>query len=418
MRTKGQPMRVSKDGVSWHPSRNCYRAMVGGKTFYFSDALKASQLEAEAIRATWASLKRQGATEWPQGQPNRFALRQALGLLSPAEIAAAAVLADPNFSQTKIVPANVPPAVKVSRSALTIRQAADLFLSEREAETLSDRTKLDERHRMGKVVAALGEATPLASLDHAALQTFVAHWRNPKNASGIYAKHIVACCKRFLSWAADHDKIKWVKPNRFDSLLLIEADKPRNEAERETLKAKVWGEDNRHFTIEQMRDCYAKADTELRAYLLLAMNCAYYPSDIAKLKHSDIKVNGVSWIQTLRGKTLVPSKHVLWAETLEAMKNVWTHGKTLVFGKYANLEKRIPMLFRPIKEKVGCPDFKFLRHTSANEIRKIAGAEIASLHLAHTEGNKMLGVYTDSLRDKHAEAVDLLRSAFAPVWQQ
>jgi hypothetical protein len=127
-----------------------------------------------------------------------------------------------------------------------------------------------------------------------------------------------------------------------------------------------------------------------------------------RLKESDIK-GGV--IQTVRGKTLVPSRHPLWPETLAALKradwfNVARAGRTL--------SEEFKLARREAAPKA--PPMKFLRHTSGNEVKKIAGGEISEVHLAHTEGLKMQGPYTERLWDQHAKALRELRKVFAPVW--
>ena len=62
------------------------------------------------------------------------------------------------------------------------------------------------------------------------------------------------------------------------------------------------------------------------------------------------------------------------------------------------------------------PAFKALRKTSANALRKIAGEEVADVHLAHAEKLKMIGPYADKLWDEHQKATQKLRAAFKSVW--
>lgn len=60
--------------------------------------------------------------------------------------------------------------------------------------------------------------------------------------------------------------------------------------------------------------------------------------------------------------------------------------------------------------------FKHLRKTSANEMRKLAGAEVADVHLAHGEQLRMIGPYTERLWDQHKAATLQLREVFKAVW--
>jgi hypothetical protein len=180
----------------------------------------------------------------------------------------------------------------------------------------------------------------------------------------------------------------------------------------ERLKAHAWGEDERHFAIPDLRKIYKASNARLRACILLGLNCSYSPIDIQRLKATDLKSDGkTTWIQTIRGKTLVKSKHLLWPETRAAIEaaDLFNNPKR---GQSISID------FRTVRRAVApdSPPMKFLRHTSANEVKKLAGGEVSEIHLAHTEGLKMQGPYTDRLWAEHAKALTKLRRVFASVW--
>jgi integrase len=275
------------------------------------------------------------------------------------------------------------------------------------------------------------------------LVDFAAFWRKrpPKigqkakaksQVSVLYAARVVAALKSFLSWASDHPDIAWSKPPRFDALLLIRTSRPTTSAEKEVIKAKVLGESQRFFTIDELQRVFRVADPAMQAFILLGLNCAYSSSEIANLKVTDLRYDGSPRIETVRHKTIsrehpVPSKHFLWPETYErvmvakAKTNkdgymfLTPTGKPLVSAKY----NAFPHAWDAVREAAGLKDalsFKHLRKTSANEMRKLAGMEVADVHLAHGEKLKMIGPYTDRLWDQHKAATGQLREVFKKVW--
>lgn len=423
--------KKSSQIVSWfQPSQGQgagrWRKMIGGKVFYFGAELAPAETEATALVALWRRLRKEGHNEWPAGQPDRDVIRQALGINRFAGgdllVTGAAPIAQPAAAGSTLVSSR-----RVAVGVLTLRDAANLYIAEKESEQISERTLRDTSQRLSRALDSIGKDRAVNSVDQATLVDFAAHWRKASSGSLVYAKHIVAAAKAFFVWASEHDKIQWSRPSRFDSILLIKADKPRNTEEWEALKAKRWGEDERFFEIPELQAIFAKADDRMRAWILLGLNAAYYPADICRLRKSDIRSGDSGLcIQTLRGKTMVKSRHPLWPETVAAMKRVqgtgphgyWfeTERHLRMHGKYGS--RLISIAYAEVRDAVcpNAPDFKFLRHTSGNEIKRIGGSEVSEVHLAHTESFKLQSTYTDRLWEQHADAVAKLRGVFEPIW--
>jgi hypothetical protein len=151
-----------------------------------------------------------------------------------------------------------------------------------------------------------------------------------------------------------------------------------------------------------------KADEErdlMTAALLLGLNCGFTQSDIADLKVGEVNLFGKKHrIVRKRSKTQVPSNHLLWRKTAEALRG-WIEGKApehLVFQK----EDRSPVagrgenegrhdivgqkFARVIKAVFGQSDsrrFRELRRTSANRCAQRKGESVAQWFLAHTDKN-------------------------------
>ncbi|WP_417737017.1 helix-turn-helix domain-containing protein [Rosistilla oblonga] len=143
-----------------------------------------------------------------------------------------------------------------------------------------------------------------------------------------------------------------------------------------------------------------------RLLVLLAINCAYGADQIGRLRIGEVKEkNGIHYIKRVRKKKRVKGLHRLFDTTLSGIK--WaTLGRenqrsdhVLINGggnplwrktKGGNRARDIPNAWYRLLDRIQIDikdfpryGFNSLRDTSANLIRKIAGAEIASIHLTH-----------------------------------
>jgi hypothetical protein len=393
--------------VTWFGPRNCFKKRIARRTFYFGADRAVAEAEAAAITARWRRLRAEGHDSWPAGEPNRFAIQEALRLGG-----AYAGLASP----TGAAPATAPNVRLAEPLTLTVGDAARLYMSERSQDgKASVETVKMLKIRLGKALDHVRRETPIADIDRTALVRFLGHWVaqvNGGSMSRIYARNICAAFKALLAWAADHDDIAWEKPRSFERMLILPVQRPRTEAEIERAKAEAWQEETRFFTIEELKKLFAKANPRMRAVILLGLNTAYSPIQMERLKASDLRTNGETWIQTIRHKTGVPSKHILWPETLKALQEA-------DFLNKARNRRTLSLEFKELRKAAGLPDAPplwNLKHTSANAIKGIAGGEISEVHMSHAEGLKMQGPYTDRLWEKHADAVRQLRDVFALVF--
>ena len=427
--------------LTWFAPRKTYKVKIGGKTIYLGPDQDRAAAEATALRARWSWFKSQGHQSWPQGEPNRLAVQIALGFVPQAALVG--LVGNPSPLPSPLVAPQPQPSREVDALSLTLEDAGKIFMAEKEKGGAGPRQVEDIRYRLGRSLDKLGRSKPIRDIDRAALVDFVGYWRSlPKSRnqdgtegepiSTLYARRMVQTAKAFFHWASEHEAVAWSKPIGFDSLMFIE-DKASNSKEIEKLKAKVWGEEKKFFDLDNkedvsiLRKLFKAADDRMRAYMLLAFNCAYSNSELANLKVSDLKENGETWIRTIRNKTHEKMQHPLWKETVAAMKKaqakknkeglyfLTVRGKPVSNHVYNSL----PQLWDDLKEKAGVSKdilpFHNLRHTSANEIKKIAGPDIADIHQGHKERAAMQAIYTEKLWAEHAEAVRKLRKIFGKV---
>jgi integrase len=73
------------------------------------------------------------------------------------------------------------------------------------------------------------------------------------------------------------------------------------------------------FSATELRTLIAATDTQLRAMIYLATNCALLPVDIARLEFEEIDPD-FAWLRQARHKTGVDRLAAMWPETAEALR--------------------------------------------------------------------------------------------------
>jgi integrase len=73
------------------------------------------------------------------------------------------------------------------------------------------------------------------------------------------------------------------------------------------------------LTADECRRLIEAADTQLRAMVLLGLNCGYGPSDCSRLDQADLD-REPGWLAGPRFKTAVPRRCPLWPETADATR--------------------------------------------------------------------------------------------------
>jgi len=240
---------------------------------------------------------------------------------------------------------------------------------------------------------------------------------------------------RFFKWLHKANDWDWRKPEDYQDI----SHRPREfdeDVERESDEIPTW-------TVQELRILNEYATPLERVFLLLGLNCSYGADQSGRLrvKHVHIKGDGTSFIRRIRRKRKVISMHLLWEQTKQGLQWAISRNKiepddfAIVNSKGSpywyktkggNRCQQIPNLMKRLIERVrkDHPDFRSLpfnslRDTSANFVRRIAGAEIASIHLAHKHqsGDENLGRYTNPTRKKHFKALKKLESKLAEVFQ-
>lgn len=240
---------------------------------------------------------------------------------------------------------------------------------------------------------------------------------------------------RFFRWLHLTGQFDWRKPEDFDLIRRT----PReldDDAEKEAQDIPVW-------TIKQLAVLNKYATPIERIFLLLGLNCSYGADQAGRLRIGHLHLDGERpYIRRIRRKKKTRSIHILWPQTVEGLR--WAldrrrgqdvEGDLLLLTekdqpywrktKGGNRSNAIPRLWADLlrRVRVDHPEFptlpfNSLRDTSANMVRRLAGEEIALLHLAHKHQSKdeNLGRYTNPVRKKHFKALRRLERKLSAVF--
>ena len=123
--------------------------------------------------------------------------------------------------------------------------------------------------------------------------------------------------KAVFNWALDNEVI-----DRGPNLRAVKGLKKRK-VKRQT------------FTRDEIRRLYGLANTQMKAMILLGLNCGFGCTDCGELRWDHLNLDE-GQVHYPRGKTGVARNMALWPETVEAIKTVPRRGELVFYTKYGN----------------------------------------------------------------------------------
>jgi len=192
---------------------------------------------------------------------------------------------------------------------LTIRDLANAFLIDKKERVatgeLRGRTWLDYRMMCDRVVAVLGKDRPVADLrpdDFARLRKAFAEGR------GLVSLYDDVTRARVLfKFAADTYSIPIAYGKKFD--------KPDKKSLRKARREKG----PRMFQADDLRKMIDGAGVQLRAMILLGVNCGFGNTDVGTLPMKALDLEN-GWVDYPRPQTEVHRRCPLWSETVVALR--------------------------------------------------------------------------------------------------
>jgi integrase len=309
--------------------------------------------------------------------------------------------------------------------ALTVKDVANAFLNARknamEAGELSPRTWADYRSIMAMMVDGLGKHKPVAALDpqdFAVLKNKLARKNGPPRMSTIV--QVIRCAFKHV-----YDSGQIDRPMRFGPAF--------KRTSKKTLRLHRAKQGLKLFSAEEVRRLLDGAGVQLRAMILLGINCGFGNTDCGTLPLSAVNLQtGVSDFP--RPKTGIPRRCALWPETIQALREALAHRPEpkqaedagLVFvTKYGQSWSKtdnagpITQEMRKLLNKLGINghrNFYTLRHTFRTVADEAKDQPAADFIMGH-EVPHMSSVYRETISDARLRAVaDHVRAwLFAPA---
>ncbi len=243
---------------------------------------------------------------------------------------------------------------------------------------------------------------------------------------------------RFFLWLHKETDFEWRKPDDFE-LIKKQPREIDDDSEKESQPIPTW-------TLAELKTLWEYALPLERVLLLLGLNCSYGADQSGRLRIHHVKFNekdgGTSFIRRIRRKKRTLSVHALWGMTVQGLR--WAiarrpesqndhlllnqEGNPLWrLTKGGNRSQDIPNIWNRLLDRVqkDVPKFRrlpfnSLRDTSGDFIRRIAGGETASLHLAHKHqtSDENLRRYTNPMTRRHTKAILKLEKKVAAIFAE
>lgn len=410
-------MKTSSLSVSWHEGAKQYVRYVGyavgrdgnpkPKCFYLGDDEPTALATAARLRSDWTALKASGATAWPMTYLDAFQRGRDAG----------------NATVGKLL---IGHTVETVMSADTVADVRTAYLAEQrqrmEARQVSTAFYRGIVHRMNVMLDRLPSDIaiadrPIRCIGEDELSRVVLHWASlpmgrvgnqgkrtttdsrkrkgmkyQKRSKGTakrigagYARDIIAALKVLFTWS--HETERWDMPRRFGKLFRVKFQKAHVEAER--------------FTLDELSLLYGACQSDRhRLWILLALNAGLDRMGLATLEWSMVKGLDTDKpiIERLRHKTGVYSRHLLWDETANVLRQVpksERHGLVCLTERGERLVEQTPtrdrdatrQAWRYILDRSGVRRLSYgkLRKTGAWMAKVIGGLEVSEMYLAHAE---------------------------------
>jgi integrase len=300
-------------------------------------------------------------------------------------------------------------------AAVTVKDVCNDFIDAKEAQVangeLSPRTLVNYKRACEVLLKRAGKGRLMADLgpdDFAALRNDLAARNGPHRLC-----LMIQCVRSICKHAADADLID--RPVRYGTAFKRPSQK--------TLRLHKAAQGRKLFTPEEIRRMLAAANVQLKAMLLLGINCGFGNADCGNLPLSALDLDkGI--IDFPRPKTGIPRRCVLWPETVAALREALARrpqpkdpaAANLVFVTYCGNswakdtpQNPVTSLTGKLMHKLGINGrkglgFYTLRHTFRTVADEAKDQPAADYIMGH-EVPHMSSVYREAISDARLKAV-------------
>jgi len=290
------------------------------------------------------------------------------------------------------------------KSELSLRTLSNLYLEHQNSratiEEISHRHFYDLKSRLREFAKFIGPNQKVSEITTLQVQSYRQKLiKEGKRPDTINTK--LSAVKSLFNWASENNVLKQ-GPN-----LKAVKKVPTKKAERQT------------FTAEQVQLLLERAGTQMRAMILLGVNCGFGCTDCAELQWKNLDLER-GRVDLPRHKTGINRNLALWPETIEALKQVPRTGDRVFCTKQGNpwvrpvnggeshdsaLSKEFSKLLKHagIKAEKGV-GFYTLRRTAATVAAESGDVFAVQGLLGHAD-TKMASVYVQTVSEQTDRAV-------------
>lgn len=302
-----------------------------------------------------------------------------------------------------------------SDGCLTIKDAVNLFLNAKrvqaESGEITERTRRDWKDTCGRIVERFGRTRAVTDITPAEFEAFRAELAKGWALSTLRLEvQKIRCVFHYLYDAGHIDK-----PVRFGAF--------RAPSEKTMRRVRSQAGQRMLEPAELRRlldDCKlrSKAKSQMRAMILLALNCGFGNTDCATLKRCEVDLDR-GWVVHPRSKTGAERRCPLWPETVAALREIYATRPTAVDKENEDLvflsargEQWVAIREKACKDMIG---LAFARLLTRNHLRRPGITFYALRHVHRTIAdeakdqpacNLIMGHTDGTMASVHRERID------------
>jgi integrase len=307
----------------------------------------------------------------------------------------------------------------------TVVNAVDAFLHEKKAKVeageLAERSWLEYKRGCDEIISAFGKRRRVADLgpeDFASLRKRLA-----AKFGVVRLGNIIQTVRSVFKFCYESDLLD--RPMRFGPSF--------KKPSAKTMRLHKAKQGEKLFSADEIMRMLDAADPQLRAQILLGINCAFGMADCGRLPITALDLDG-GWLTHPRVKTGVARKCSLWPESIAALRAALASRPTprdkadnkLVFltaqGRPWDRETssgpgvfKVAKLLKRLKIKRPGRAFYTLRHTFRTIADECKDQPACDFVMGHTN-NTMAAVYRERISDDRLKAVsDYVRAWLFPT---
>lgn len=209
-------------------------------------------------------------------------------------------------------PAKAPPPP--AADALTVKALLNLFLARQQRKGISARAWEEYADAFGDFAKAVGENTRAVDLTPGDFERARRAWA--KRFGPHRLGKFVTMVRSAFKWARKPPH-RLPEPDYADDFEL--PGKREYRLAKEASRVDAGG--TLAFEADDVGRLLAKANRNLRAMILLGLNCGYGNEDVSALPRAVVDLDG-GWLNYARGKTGIRRRCPLWSETAESLRAV------------------------------------------------------------------------------------------------